>query len=82
MLGINKFLLKKILVLDKCCQDMLLGQISSFYMLSGMIALLVITAMGCGMQNLCRSRNREEEEETSSLGYSVAVSNSMFREER
>ena len=38
--------------------------------------------MGCGMQNLCRRRNSEEDEETSSLGYSVAVSNSMFREER
>ena len=50
--------------------------------LSGLIALLVLTAMGCGMQNLCRRRNSEEDEETSSLGYSVAVSNSMFREER
>ena len=47
-----------------------------------MIALLVLTAMGCGMQNLCRRRRSEEDEETSSLGYSVAVSNSMFREER
>ena len=49
---------------------------------SGVIALLVITAMGCGMQNLCRRRDSEDDDETSSLGYSVAVSNSMFREER
>ena len=47
-----------------------------------MIALLVITAMGCGMQNLCRRRDSDEDDETSSVGYSVAVSNSMFREER
>ena len=48
-----------------------------------MIALLVVTAMGCGMQNLCRRRVKEEEEDTSSsLGYSVPVSNSLVREER
>jgi hypothetical protein len=48
---------------------------------AGMMALLVITAMGCGMQNLCRRRNTEDEE-TASVGYSVAMTNSLFREER
>ena len=41
----------------------------------------MITAMGCGMQNLCRRRSSEDEE-TASVGYSVAVKNSLFREER
>ena len=54
-------------------------QINLFFV--GMIALLVVTAMGCGMRNLCRRRSSDDEE-TSSLGYSVAVSNSMFREDR
>ena len=48
----------------------------------GLIALLVVTAMGCGMKNLCRRREYEEEDDTSSLGYSVAVSNTLLREER
>ena len=45
-----------------------------------MIALLVLTAMGCGMRNLCKRSN--DDEDNSSLGYSVAVSNSLFREDR
>ena len=49
---------------------------------SGVIALLVITAMGCGLQNLCRKRESDGDDETSSVGYSAVVSNSMFREER
>ena len=48
----------------------------------GLIALLVVTAMGCGMKNLCRRREYEEEDDTSSIGYSVAVSNTLLREER
>ena len=48
----------------------------------GLIALLVVTAMGCGMKNLCRRREYEEEDDNSSLGYSVAVSNTLLREER
>ena len=47
-----------------------------------MIALLVITAMGCGMKNLCKRRNSGDDDDTSSIGYSVPVSNSLFREER
>ena len=49
---------------------------------SGMMALLVITAMGCGMKNLCKRRNSEDDDDTSSIGYSVPVSTSLFREER
>ena len=49
--------------------------------LSGFIALLVLTAMGCGMQNMCRRRGDAEEDDDSSLGYSVAVSNSLLKEE-
>ena len=45
-----------------------------------MIALLVVTAMGCGMRNLCRGR-RTVNDEVSSPGYNVAVSNSIFRED-
>ena len=53
-----------------------------FGFVSGMIALLVITAMGCGMKNLCKRRNSEDDDDTSSIGYSVPVSTSLFREER
>ena len=45
-----------------------------------MIALLVVTAMGCGMRNLCR-RQRLVDDEVSSPSYNVAVSNSIFRED-
>ena len=41
---------------------------------------MVLTAMGCGMQNMCRRRN-EIDDDDSSLGYSVAVSNSLLKEE-
>ena len=39
--------------------------------------------MGCGMQNMCRSRRAGEadSDDESSLGYSVAVSNSLLKEE-
>ena len=47
-----------------------------------MIAVLVVTAMGCGMQNLCRRRVEEEEDTSSSVGYSVPMSNSLVRKER
>ena len=46
-------------------------------MLSGFIALLVFTAMGCGLQNICRRRGEADSDDDSSLGYSVAVSNSL-----
>ena len=36
--------------------------------------------MGCGMQNMCRRRN-ESDDDDSSVGYSVAVSNSLLKEE-
>ena len=36
--------------------------------------------MGCGMQNMCRRRN-DSDDDDSSLGYSVAVSNSLLKEE-
>ena len=49
---------------------------------SDMMALLVITAMGCGMKNLCKRRNSEDDDDTSSIGYSVAVSNTLFRKAR
>ena len=50
-------------------------------MLSGFIALLVFTAMGCGLQNICRRRGEADSDDDSSLGYSVAVSNSLQKEE-
>ena len=64
--------------------------------------MLVLTAMGCGMQNLCRRRqvscawwtrghvtswppligqHGDDEDDNSSFGYSVAISNNLFREE-
>ena len=50
---------------------------------AGFIALLVITAMGCGLQNLCRSQV-EEQKETFSSGQSLqgaTVSSSVLRDE-
>ena len=55
-------------------------QTLDLHCLSGFIALLVLTAMGCGMQNMCRRRN-ETDDDDSSVGYSVAVSNSLLKEE-
>ena len=49
---------------------------------AGFIALLVLTAMGCGMQNLCRRRgSRDDDDDNSSFGYSVAISNTLLKEE-
>ena len=42
--------------------------------------MLVLTAMGCGMRNLCRRRRGEDEDDTSSFGYSVAISNNLLKE--
>ena len=38
--------------------------------------------MGCGMQNLCRRRgSRDDDDDNSSFGYSVAISNTLLKEE-
>ena len=49
------------------------------------MAVLVLTAISCGMKNLCRRREVEEELEEgdgSSTGNDTAVSGSVAREER
>ena len=48
---------------------------------SGFIAMLVLTAMSCGLRNLCRRRSRDDEDDTSSFGYSVAVTNTLLKED-
>ena len=48
----------------------------------GLIALLVVTAISCGMNNLCKRRDSEEDQETSSLGNSAMVYNGLNKEER
>ena len=49
---------------------------------SGLIALLVVTAISCGMKNLCKRRDTHQDEESSSLGNGAAVSNNSKEDER
>ena len=44
---------------------------------SGGLSLFVIAAMSCGMHRLCR---KEEERDENQPTYSVAMSNSLFKE--
>ena len=45
--------------------------------------MLVVTAISCGMKNLCKRREEEEEgEETDYMGNAVGVPNGLAREER
>ena len=41
--------------------------------MAGLIALLVVTAISCGMNNFCKRRDSEEDQETSSLGYGTLI---------
>ena len=53
-----------------------------FNIVAGLIALLVVTAISCGMKNLCKRRDTQEGEESSSLGNSAMMSNGLNKEER
>ena len=48
---------------------------------AGFIALLVLTAMGCGMRNLCRRRGRDEDEVSSAELSLAASSHGLVKED-
>ena len=48
----------------------------------GLIAMLVVTAISCGMKNLCKRREEEAEGETDYMGNGAGVQNGLAREER
>ena len=50
--------------------------------MAGLIALLVVTAISCGMKNLCKRRDTQEDEETSYMGNSAMMYNGLNKEER
>ena len=50
------------------------------FFVAGGFLLLTISALSCGVHKLCRKPR--EARDTHSVGYSVAVSNHMFKEDR
>ena len=72
-------------LISRCLWDLVRRYCTIFHLtlvVAGLIALLVVTAISCGMKNLCKRRDTTQDEETSSLGNSATVSNSLNKDER